>query len=257
MKKILSFVIALFVLMASSFACYADGSNDTVENANKDAVNSEVDVYSDALDDYSAYLERNKDLAKEVEEVSSSIKSVSAGEDAVTELVSEFEGKSDVLKWNDGSVTFAFNVSKDGLYNLAIDYYALEPSTKAIEFSLLVDGAEPFEGVANISLPRIFADAGEVRKDGMGNEFAPEQNEIFDWQEKRVTDIEGLNAKPYLFALKAGKHTVTLYDCNSPIAIAGIKLCAEEKIISYADALKKYEEQGYKKYDGKQIDTGI
>ena len=243
-------MIALVVFSVSSFVCYADTQNIPQEygdNANAS------EVYSDAQDDYSAYLELNKDLNKNVSEVFANIKSVAADSEAVFELVGEFEGKSDVLKWNDGSVTFTFNVAEDGLYNIAIVYYLLETGTRAVDLSLLVDGAEPFEGVSNISIPRLFTDAGDVRKDGIGNEFAAEQNEVFAWQEKRVTDVEGLNAKPYLFAFKAGVHTVTLYNCSDPIAIAAIKLCAEEKVASYDDVLKTYQENGYKKYDGSQI----
>lgn len=243
-------MIALVVFSVSSFVCYADTQNIPQEYGDNENAS---EVYSDAQDDYSTYLEHNKDRNKNVSEVSADIKSVTADSEAVFELVGEFEGESDVLKWNDGSVTFTFNVAEDGLYNIAIVYYLLETGTRAVDLSLLVDGAEPFEGVSNISIPRLFTDAGDVRKDGIGNEFAAEQNEVFAWQEKRVTDVEGLNAKPYLFAFTAGVHTVTLYNCSDPIAIAAVKLCAEEKVASYDDVLKTYQENGYKKYDGNQI----
>ena len=243
-------MIALVVFSVSSFVCYADTQNISQEYGDNENAS---EVYSDAQDDYSTYLEHNKDRNKNVSEVFADIKSVAADSEAVFELVGEFEGKSDVLKWNDGSVTFTFNVAEDGLYNIAIVYYLLETGTRAVDLSLLVDGAEPFEGVSNISIPRLFTDAGDVRKDGIGNEFAAEQNEVFAWQEKRVTDVEGLNAKPYLFAFTAGVHTVTLYNCSAPIEIAAVKLCAEEKVASYDDVLKTYQENGYKKYDGNQI----
>ena len=250
LKKILSIVIALVVLSVSSFVCYADVPNNTVEKNNSSTISS------DAYDDYSTYLANNKDLNKDVNDVFTDIKSFVADGDAAAEVVADFEGKTDVLKWNngDGSVTFKFNVTEEGLYNIAIDYFMLNSGTKALEMSLLVDGAEPFEGVLNISLPRLFADASDVRKDGMGNEFAAEQKEIFAWQEKRITDVEGLNAKPYLFAFTAGEHTVTLYNCTSAMAISAVKLCAEEKIVSYEEVLKTYKKQGYKEYSGNQID---
>ncbi len=242
MKKLLSLVIALSIFVVSSSICYAD-SKDTVK------------VSSESADDYSTYLETNKDFDKNVEDIYADINMLSVN-GAATETVAEFEGKKPVVKWNDGkgSITFSFNVLKDGLYNIAVGYYMLEGDTEAAELSLLVDGKEPFEGVKNISLPRLFADDGEVRADGIGNEFAPEQKEVFAWQEKRLTDIEGLNSKPYLFALKAGKHTVTLYDCSTAIAFSHIKLCAEEKAAPYSEVLKLYEEKGYKNYEGKQLE---
>ncbi len=253
MKKILSFVIALVIMTVSSLICFADTPN--TQSKNNDTT-GQAEVYSDAQDDYSTYLETNKALNKNVSEVYADLNSAVAEGDASVEQVSEFEGKTNVIKWNngDGSVKFTFNVAQEGLYNIALGYRTIDAGTKAVDLSVLVDGKELFEGLSNISLPRLFVDAGDVRKDGMGNEFAPEQNEFFAWQEKRLTDIEGLNAKPYLFALTAGEHTLTLYNCSSPIAINSVKLCAEENFAPYEEVLKNYEKQGYKKYNGNQID---
>lgn len=255
MKKFISFSIALVILLVSSFVCFADTHN-IADNIDSNSTNNTSDIVSDVQDDYSTYLETNKDLNKNVQEVNVDIKTVIAADNAEIEIADEFEGRSNVLKWNngEGSVTFTFNISEKGLYNLVLDYYMLKTGTKAMELSMLLDGKQPFEGVNNIAVPRLFADDGDVRKDGMGNEFAPEQKEVFAWQSKRVTDVEGLNAKPYLFALSEGEHTVTIYNCSSPVAIAAVKLCAEEKVASYQDVLKQYKEQGAKNYSGKQID---
>lgn len=241
LKKLLSLTFALIFLTVSSFVCYADETGN-------------AGISSDSADDYSTYLERHQNLSVEVPEVSTDILNVVADNGATVETVDEMAGKNTVLSWNgDGSIYFKFNVTQEGFYNIAVNYYLLSGDTKAVELSLLVDEAEPFEGVSTISLPRIFMDDGNVRTDGIGNEFAPEQKEVFDWQEKRITDSEGLNAKPYLFALTEGEHTVTFYDCSDSIVIAEIKLCAEEKNVSYSEKLKTYEEKGYKNYSGNQI----
>ena len=243
LKRIVSFVLALIILVISAEVCFAD-------------VKDNAQLSNQATDDYSVYLKECRDYNSGVGTVSSDITKVIAKAGASTKIVSNFEGKNTVLKWNNGkgSVTFTFNVAKTGLYNIALEYWMLETSTEAVDLSLLIDGKEPFKGVSNISLPRLFADDGDVRSDGIGNQFAPEQKEIFAWQEKRLTDSEGLNAKPYLFALTKGEHTVTIYNCTSAMAISSIKLCAEEKIPSYKEVLKSYEEKGYKKYKGNQID---
>ncbi len=256
MKKILSFVVALAIMLVSSFVCLADGQNIGAEGTDNDNSNIKNEIYSDAQDDYSTYLETYKDLNKDVQEVSADMSAVVVDGDANIEIVDEFEGKANVLKWNngDGSITFTFNVSEEGLYNIALDYYMLASGTKAMELSLSIDGGKPFEGANNVFLPRLFTDAGEVRKDGIGNEFAAEQKEVFAWQNKRITDAEGLNAKPYLFAFTKGEHTLTIYDCSSAVALSAITLCPEEQIASYKDVLKEYKEKGYKNYAGNQID---
>jgi len=242
LKKLLSVLIALAIMTTTFLTCYAkeaDGAVNTPE----------------AVDDYSIYLEANKGLTTDVEAVYTELSDVKLKDGAATEAVKEFEGKKNVLKWTngEGAVTFKFKVLKDGLYNIAVNYLALSASTEAFELSMLVDGVEPFAGVDIILLPRLYSDDGEVRKDGIGNEFAPEQKEVFAWQENRITDSEGLNSKPYLFALTKGEHTVTLYDCSAPIAISELKLCAEEKPLPYEEVLKAYEQNGYKKYEGAQI----
>lgn len=241
MKKILSIVIALAIMAISASVCFAAEVKDEVP-----AVKTE--------DDYSAYVQANKDLSTEVDEVASDVLNVKA-EGATIEKADTFEGEKNVLRWVDaeGSITFKFKVLNDGLYNIMVKYYALSTNTEAIEFGVLVDGKELFTGLNNISIPRLYEDDGEVRKDGIGNEFAPEQKEVFAWQSNRFTDSEGLNSKPYLFAFTKGEHTVTIYNCSDPVAISEIKLCAEEKPLTYEEVLKNYQQAGYKKYEGAQI----
>lgn len=242
MKRLLAITIAFVILMVSS----------PVFSAEK----TDISVYSgNSSDDYSTYLEKNKGLSRSVPEINIDLSAVVAADGAVAEGAEELDGKKDVLKWvnGEGSITFTFNVAQEGLYNLCLNYYMLESSTEAVDFSVTVDGKEPFEGLSNISVPRIFADDGDVRTDGMGNEFAPEQKEIFDWQEKRITDSEGLNADPYLLAFSEGEHTVTLYNATAPLAFSSVKLCAEEKVIAYEDVLSEYKEKGYTYYSGEQI----
>jgi len=242
LKKLLSFAVALIILVGSVGVCCAAENDDT-------------QVVADSADDYVTYLEANKGLEAEVGDIYADVTAVVAQKGAVVEAADEFEGKKSVIKWTNGKgeISFSFDVEKDGLYNVAVNYYMLESNTKAAEMSMLIDGKEPFEGIANISLPRVFEDDGEIRADGIGNEFAPEQKEVFIWQEKRITDFEGLNSKPYLFAFSEGKHTVTFYNSSSAFAISQVKLCAAEKTVSYAEKLNEYKQKGYKNYSGKQI----
>ncbi|MBR3909511.1 MAG: extracellular solute-binding protein [Clostridia bacterium] len=242
MKKLLSLVLALIILMVSASVCFAEVKADT-----KSTSASETD--------YSFYLEKHNKLETNVDTVFADLETVIAKGGANVKQVSKFEGKASVLKWNNtvGEATFTFDVPKTGLYNVAIEYFPLDTDTEAIDLSLLVDDKEVFKGLNNISLPRLYIDDGEIRSDGMGNQFAPEQKEYFTWQEKRLCDAEGLNAKPYLLALTKGEHTITIYNTSAPFAIASIKLCAEEKVPTYAEVLKTYEAKGYKKYEGNQI----
>ncbi len=230
------------VMTTTFLTCYADEIN-------------KVDSAETVVSDYSEYIKANQDLITDVPDIVAELGAVSLADGAVVENAQSLEGKNNVIKWTNsqGSLTFKFNVATEGLYNISLGYLALSTNTEAIEFGIMVDGNKPFDGVDFISVPRLYTDDGEVRKDGIGNEFAPEQKEVFAWQFNRLTDVEGLNSKPYLFALTAGEHTVTLYNCSDPIAICELKLCSEEKTVSYEEVLKSYEKNGYKKYEGNQI----
>lgn len=249
LKKFLSVAIALLVLTSSVFVCYAD------ESTNGDsALTNESYIASE--NDYTDYINEYKGYSSDVSEVEVDLNLVFGDEEAEFEMLDTFESKDGVLKWTNGKggLTFKFTSPKNGLYNILIDYRAITESTEAIEFAVLVDGKEPFKGANSISLPRIYADdENGVRKDGIGNEFAAEQKEVFDWQKNRFSDSEGLNSKPYLFALSEGEHTITIYNCNAPLAIGDLKLCGEEKVASYSEVLKQYKKEGYKKYNGNQI----
>ena len=177
MKKWLSLTIALMLLISSSGFCRADEAG-TSENSSVSA------------DDYRTYIEENGKFNHEVEEVAAVLTKAVASDGAQIKTAEEWEGKKPVLLWENGkgSVTFPLSVPQDGLYQIALEYYLLESSTEAAEIGVLIDGTLPFNGLSNLFLPRIYADDGEVRTDGIGNEFAPEQKEVFAWQEKCLTD---------------------------------------------------------------------
>ncbi|MBQ7726844.1 MAG: extracellular solute-binding protein [Clostridia bacterium] len=242
MKKWLSLTIALMLLISSSGFCRADETG-TSENSSVSA------------DDYRTYIEENGKFNHEVEEVAAVLTKAVASDGAQIRTAEEWEGKKPILLWENGkgSVTFPISVPQDGLYQIALEYYLLEGSTEAAEIGVLIDGTLPFNGLSNLFLPRIYADDGEVRTDGIGNEFAPEQKEVFAWQEKCLTDAEGLYAKPYLFALTAGNHTITFHHSSSSIALASVRLCAEEKTVAYREKESTYQQKGYADYRGAQI----
>ena len=64
---------------------------------------------------------------------------------------------------------------------------------------LSIDGAEPFDGLAELEFPRLWEDDGADRVDGIGNEFSPSQKELFVYNDQYIQDPLGLERFPYSF----------------------------------------------------------
>lgn len=237
MNKILAIVLIAAIMVSSLIG----------------TVCAESSVYqgnTDIKDAYTEYLEENKDLP--LAKSKFYFETVTTSGEAVLQL-NNIENK-DALSWNGfGEITFEVDIDESALYNLLIDYYVVETGTTDVSIDILFDGADPFDGLTNISLPRLFSDDGSIRTDGVGNEFAPEQKQVFKWNSIRVTDSEGLNREPYLFAVEKGRHKVTLCNASEPIAISSLGFIEKETPNSYKQLLEDYKQKGYVEYSGKQI----
>ena len=104
-----------------------------------------------------------------------------------------------------------------------------------MERALYINGELPFDGAATLSFPRLWTDAGEVRKDNQGNDVRPTQVERFDWQQGYCRDDMGYVIEPYRFFFGAGENTLTLRAVNEPMLLRGIALPPVEEGRRYED----------------------
>ena len=198
---------------------------------------------------YSEYISKN--TGAELAEKNITIDAVNYIEsiDSTLEKI-VIDGKT-ALKWTNenGSVVWNFNVEKSALY--ALSYYTLKGRESPIQLGVKLDGQYPFDEARNIHLSRLFENDGETRRDGIGNEFAPEQKEVFRWQEKRLCNTDGDYSGEYLFYLTAGAHTLTFELNNEPAAFGAIAFCPPEKeAVSYHEYAKQHNGEAY---NGKPI----
>ena len=160
---------------------------------------------------------------------------------AETELKQEYEGKSNVLIWkeNKGRIEAEFFVNETAKYIIRMTYMIPENGDADIELSLLLDNTVQFKEGARFSLKRCWADAGEIRKDGLGNEFAPEQRQLNVWNTVELCDASGLYNDAFEFYLSAGTHKIS-FDKDAPeLAIADITLGKPQQISDYENVIKK------------------
>ena len=137
----------------------------------------------------------------------------------------DYEGRKGEALYTDETDTaaFEFEVSESGLYHLLFEYYPAEGNGGAIERTVAIDGAVPFQEAENLSFSRIWANAsGEVKEDIQGNQILIEQVETPRWTTQYAIDPSGIATEPLAFYLEAGSHTLTVEGVMEPMVIGSI-----------------------------------
>lgn len=123
--------------------------------------------------------------------------------------------KHDSIKWmNDRlTLTYEFEVSETGLYNLEAIYYPIEgdeTSNTVVDVGLKLDGEYPFTATKDLTLDRYWQDESEIKRDPKDNDLRPGQITYDCWICYPIKDKEGLYNEPYFFYLEKGKHTLEI-----------------------------------------------
>lgn len=150
-----------------------------------------------------------------------------------------------------GELLLPVTVPVSSWYNLEITYRATENDTGEISFSVLLDGKLPFAEADRFSLPRRYIDGGEIRKDGLGNEFTPLQKEVFDAQTRRLSCYSTFSTEESRFYLDAGQHIVALSGLGAEIVVEGVRLVGITMPESYEKVSADYG--SYKDYGGEEL----
>ena len=248
MSNIIKRVFTLFVVVGllCSTNCYSAKTVIASEETEIVKLSSEDKVYA-------KYKEENSDFEYANEDIILDGGNYIAQENSEVEIIAEYEGKSNVIKWDSqkGSVTYEFDVPKDGIYNINLTYMQLPCQSKDIQIGMKIDGEYLFDGMETLFLPRLWTNKGDVRVDDKGDQISPEQAELSVYTTQPLTDKEGVAVKPYEFALTAGKHTITVEMQEEAFILANIALTAPERIESYSKVSANYMRSDY--YSGSPI----
>ena len=202
MKKILSLALSLVMLFTGVCVTGVSAENEVTDTLAKLPSGSLSNLQS-----YEDYMAAAGDFSAANGEIVIDAVNFAASVGAEVEKVATFKpenGKeaSTVIKWTneDGAVTYNVTVPADGLYTVKFNYYAMPSRKNPVAIGLKVDGKVLFDGMQEFELPRLFTDNADpvldeqgnpvldengnpktttVRTDGIGNEFAAEQVEVF------------------------------------------------------------------------------
>lgn len=228
-KRQLACLLATVVAASSCFTVLAvNGKEETKEQDNISAILAGVD--EDAYDKYFAKFSDWKTAQTDIE--------IDCGET--------------VLNESGQKVQYTFDVPEDGLYNLRFTYMPMGDTDLNPEITIRLDGEVPFSGMEGAKLFRWFENGkNEWSKDGQGNEFSPEQEEVRDWYEQLIADDEGIDTDEYLIALTQGTHVIEVESEEEEVAISQIAFTTPTEAATYEQVHKQYEKQSF--YTGKDI----
>ena len=248
-KKIISAILAISLLFTSAVNITVNGEtleqNKIVEISAVKSENS-YSNYLVAQSDNLANIDVFIDNALTLGLVDTEIKSY-------TDSNGNTADNAVIISEETGSVTYNLNVVQAGLYNIKIEYCALEQNGADLSFKLEIDSLLPFDECDNISLPRLWKNEKEIQTDLNVSEYSPRQIEANIFNNIKLCDYSGMEDSPYLFYFETGYHTITISGLTEALVVSKIALTAPDKVKSYADVKSEYKTKGYESISGKDI----
>lgn len=164
----------------------------------------------------------------------------------------------------DASAQWTVDVPKSGWYRVAFTYSGVEGSGSGsdMELTLLINGKLPFAEAESFVLRRTWTDIVEdyngdgqpdhVREDPKGNQFAPEQQQIFAPKKSAMRDNNGFVTEDLCLYLTEGVNTLALQSTGEPIKLNTIHLEVPTTLLSFEEQLAKWRAEGVKDYAGEE-----
>lgn len=158
---------------------------------------------------------------------------------ASPELMQDYQGMegTSVLTAEDSLIEYEFTVEEEGLYDLSVLYYPVKGKNSAIQRSIFLDGALPYEELSLVEFQRVWMmedtgsyvneDGVTVRsweKDNQGNDLKPACVEAPEWIDSCLYDSEGYVTTQLSLYLTAGEHTVSMVGLREPMLIRSLRL---------------------------------
>ena len=256
MKKIVSMLTATVIFLCS-FASFA-AVPVFAEEKNSETATPDVAVRpTESSVAYPQYLQPYADLPSVDREITIDATAYSSGEQIT--VADSYEGAKGkvLLTQESGYAEWQVNVPLTGLYAVALEYCPTKGTGSAIQRSLYIDGAIPFEEAKWLRFNRTYVDDGDITQDVGGNDVRPSQVETLQWSTAYCKDTDGYFGDQLLFYLTAGQHTLRLESMSEPMAIRTIRLESKASAVpSYEQYVAAHKANGAAAVNG-MLEDGI
>lgn len=248
--------LALFIFILGVFTTLqTEKTLIKVQAAGTSIVSSNANSYANYLKKYS-----NNDKPVNIINVNATLGYTFTNDEEIKSddfvVIEEFSGKQGILLPEVGKITYSINVPVTGLYNLKMEYYAINEyegmtisRSAAIDRGILIDGVSPFSEANNFILHRLWEDKFNVSKvrDSEKNDIKPSQIEKPVWQERVIQDMNGYYDDPYYFYLTAGQHDISFVSNREPLVLASFTFGQFIELKSYSEFITEKENLGIQK----------
>ncbi len=114
------------------------------------------------------------------------------------------------------SAGFIVNVKESGLYSLGLDYHTGGTNLSDYRLEVTINGESYFEEMSMITLPLLWKDeTKDFPVDRYGDETAPEQVRIDDWQYRDLYNTSYYTAEPLYFHLESGENVIDIRNVSA------------------------------------------
>ncbi len=136
------------------------------------------------------------------------------------------------------TASYTVNVKESGVYSLGLDYHTGGSNLSDYRIALTINGESYFEEMSMITLPLLWHDATKVFPvDRYGDETAPEQMRVDDWQYRDLYNTSYYTAKPLYFYLESGSNEIAIQNVSADgLTLGQLYVNAvEDSIPSYSE----------------------
>lgn len=223
---IMSIILVVNLMLTSHvFAETQTTASPSVQIENEEGYMKYLEQYSNVVSGEEIYVESQKAI------------------EAEAEVIDSWQGRYQILKFGSENPDAAFEVDleTEGLYRIEVEYAQTEYTDRDIEVGILINGSYPFEEAESILLPRVFENEGGIRVDSVGNEVAPQQKPVLEWQKHVLMNTSGYYEGDYSFYLSEGKNKISLLGTGTEFMVSGIHLLPIAEEYTYERYLSEYE----------------
>ena len=142
------------------------------------------------------------------------------------------------------------DIPNTALYRIKITYKTIDDGNLEPQLELRIDGKVPFQEASRLGFSRLWRNETEIKQDSIGNDLFQSQKQLHDENTEYLHDSDGYYGDPYVFCISKGSHHFSLKAMQCGLEIKNIAFCPIEELLSYDEAVKKYQSNGFKRYDG-------
>lgn len=165
------------------------------------------------------------------------------------------ESNLELIEYDPGYITYKVTVPESALYEIALQYCAIEGKGSDMEREIEIDGVSPFVEATYLAFSRIWQDTQKVGEvfDTAGNEIRPNTDEAPEWTVKYLNDDKGYYFDAFRFYLEAGEHEIKLISVKEPMLLGEIIVGMQDELPTYAEVKADYAAKGYQAASGEAV----